>query len=89
MFQGRTKGFDVIKALSATSVRDFEGAISMVSYGFEEIENFYAKSSCREMVGKVKIPLLFIQVCCVLLCSLVADLNECLYQIAFSMIFNS
>ena len=50
----------------STSVRDFEKAISMVSYGFDEIEDFYAKSSTRDMIGKVKIPLLFIQVffCC-------------------------
>ncbi|XP_006353768.1 uncharacterized protein [Solanum tuberosum] len=61
LFQGRGKGFDVENALLATSVRDFEKAISMVSYGFNAIENFYAKSSTRDVVGKVKIPLLFIQ----------------------------
>lgn len=61
LFQGRAKGFNVEKALLSTSVRDFEKAISMVSYGFDEIEDFYAKSSTRDMVGKVKIPLLFIQ----------------------------
>ncbi|CAN4084642.1 unnamed protein product [Withania somnifera] len=61
LFQGRGKGFDVENALLATSVRDFEKAISMVSYGFNSIEDFYAKSSTRDAVGKVKIPLLFIQ----------------------------
>ncbi|TMW99052.1 hypothetical protein EJD97_003122 [Solanum chilense] len=61
LFQGRGKGFDVENALLATSVRDFEKAISMVSYGFNAIEDFYAKSSTRDVVGKVKIPLLFIQ----------------------------
>lgn len=49
-------------ALVSKSVRDFEKAISMVSYGFEEIEDFYSKSSTRGMVGNVKIPVLFIQV---------------------------
>lgn len=34
----------------------------MVSYGFEEIEDFYAQSSTRSVVGNVKIPVLFIQV---------------------------
>lgn len=34
----------------------------MVSYGFEEIEDFYLKSSTRGVVGNVKIPVLFIQV---------------------------
>lgn len=62
MFQGRAKGFDVEKALLSKSVRDFEEAISMVSYGFDEIGDFYSKSSTRDMVGNVKIPVLFIQV---------------------------
>lgn len=62
LFQGHGRGFDVENALFATSVRDFEKAISMVSYGFNSIEDFYAKSSTRDVVGKVKIPLLFIQV---------------------------
>uniref|UniRef100_A0A6P3Z3C9 uncharacterized protein LOC107406661 isoform X1 n=2 Tax=Ziziphus jujuba TaxID=326968 RepID=A0A6P3Z3C9_ZIZJJ len=61
LFQGRAKGFDVEKALSAKSVRDFEKAISMVSHGFEAVEDFYSKSSTRSMVGNVKIPVLFIQ----------------------------
>ncbi|XP_068463708.1 uncharacterized protein [Phaseolus vulgaris] len=61
LFQGKTKGFDVEKALSAKSVRDFEEAISMISYGFEAIEDFYSKSSTRNMIRDVKIPVLFIQ----------------------------
>ncbi|XP_031283335.1 uncharacterized protein LOC116142018 [Pistacia vera] len=61
LFQGRAKGFDVEKALLAKSVRDFEQAISMVSYGFEAIEDFYSESSTRSMAGNVKIPVLFIQ----------------------------
>ncbi|KAK6131703.1 hypothetical protein DH2020_034500 [Rehmannia glutinosa] len=61
LFQGRGKGFDVEKALSASSVRDFERAISMVSYGFDTIEEFYAKSSTQDVVGRVKVPVLFIQ----------------------------
>lgn len=50
------------KALSAKSVRDFDKAISMVSYGFEAIEDFYSKCSSRCLVGKVKIPVLYMQV---------------------------
>ncbi|KAG6428532.1 hypothetical protein SASPL_112784 [Salvia splendens] len=61
LFQGRSKGFDVEKALSASSVRDFERAISMVSYGYDTIEDFYAKSSTRDVIDKVKVPVLFIQ----------------------------
>ncbi|KAK1280160.1 hypothetical protein QJS04_geneDACA004846 [Acorus gramineus] len=61
LFQGKAKGFDVSKALSATSLREFEKAISMVSYGFEAIEDFYAKSSSGKLVTRVKIPVLFLQ----------------------------
>ncbi|KAI3838546.1 hypothetical protein MKW92_014480 [Papaver armeniacum] len=52
LFQGRAKKFDVEKALAATSLRDFDQAISMVSCGYEEIEEFYSKSSTRESVDK-------------------------------------
>ncbi|OVA08303.1 CAAX amino terminal protease [Macleaya cordata] len=61
LFQGRAKGFNVEKALSAKTLRDFDQAISMVSYGYEAIEDFYSKSSTRELVDNVKIPVLFIQ----------------------------
>ncbi|XP_010261719.1 PREDICTED: uncharacterized protein LOC104600473 isoform X2 [Nelumbo nucifera] len=61
LFYGRAKGFNVEKALSAKSLRDFESAISIVSYGFESTEEFYAKASTRQLVGNVKVPLLFIQ----------------------------
>ncbi|XP_076909559.1 uncharacterized protein LOC143566863 [Bidens hawaiensis] len=61
LFLGRSKGFDVEKALQAKSLKDFEEAISMVSYGFDSIEEFYASSSTTDVVGNVKIPLLFVQ----------------------------
>ncbi|KAK9149272.1 hypothetical protein Scep_008029 [Stephania cephalantha] len=57
LFQGRAKGFNVDKALSATSLRDFEKEISMVSHGFNDIEDFYSKSSTRELIDNVKIPI--------------------------------
>ncbi|ERN05508.1 uncharacterized protein LOC18433688 [Amborella trichopoda] len=61
LFLGRTKRFDVAEGLSATSLRDFEKAISMVSYGYNTVEEFYLKSSTRESVGSLKIPVIFIQ----------------------------
>ncbi|KAJ0698721.1 putative alcohol O-acetyltransferase [Helianthus annuus] len=61
LFMGPSKRFDVEKALQAKSLKDFEEAISMVSYGFDSIEEFYVSSSTRDVVGNVKIPLLFIQ----------------------------
>ncbi|XP_019057821.1 PREDICTED: uncharacterized protein LOC104811288 [Tarenaya hassleriana] len=61
LFQGRAKGFDVGKALTSKSIRDFEKAISMVTYGFDSVEEFYSKCSTRSVIGEVKIPVLFIQ----------------------------
>lgn len=76
LFQGRSKGFDIEKALQAKSLQEFEEAISMVSYGFDSIQEFYVNSSTRDVVGKVKIPLLFIQVKYVIhLTTSVIDLN--------------
>ncbi|GKC20895.1 hypothetical protein Tco_1023045 [Tanacetum coccineum] len=48
-------------ALQAESLKDFKEAISMVSYGFNTLEEFHLSSSMRDVVANVKIPLLFIQ----------------------------
>ncbi|CAD5173532.1 unnamed protein product [Musa acuminata subsp. malaccensis] len=61
LFQGKAKGFDVGRALSAKSVREFDGAISMVSHGYHTIEDFYSKISTRKLIGNLKIPVLFVQ----------------------------
>lgn len=63
IFQGKDKRFDVAKALSATTVREFEEAISMISYGYESIKDFYVRCNVRNSASKVRTPLLFIQVC--------------------------
>lgn len=47
----------------------------MVSYGFEAIEDFYSESSTRNLIGDVKIPVLFIQVCDSLPFSVVSPQN--------------
>lgn len=62
LFQGKDKDFNVQKALSSDCLRDFDGAISMVSYGFSTVDDFYAESSTRLSISHVKIPVLFIQV---------------------------
>ncbi|KAJ8486079.1 hypothetical protein OPV22_018564 [Ensete ventricosum] len=61
LFLGKAKGFDVGRALSAKSARDFDEAISMVSHGYHTIEDFYSKISTRKLIGNLKIPVLFIQ----------------------------
>ncbi|KAF8695380.1 hypothetical protein HU200_037613 [Digitaria exilis] len=47
LFQGKAKDFNVQKALSARSLRDFDGAISMVSHGFDTLDDFYSENSTR------------------------------------------
>lgn len=61
LFQGKDKDFDVQKALSANCLRDFDGAISMISHGFATVDDFYSENSMRLSVARVKIPVLFIQ----------------------------
>lgn len=43
-------------------MRDFDKALSMVANGFESLEDFYANCATRDVIGEVKIPVLFIQV---------------------------
>ncbi|KFK33841.1 hypothetical protein AALP_AA5G066800 [Arabis alpina] len=61
IFQGRAKAFDVGKALSSKSLRDFDKALSMVTNGFESLEDFYSSCATRDLIGEVKVPVLFIQ----------------------------
>ncbi|GJZ42238.1 sister chromatid cohesion protein PDS5-like protein isoform X1 [Tanacetum coccineum] len=51
----------VKKHNEAKSLKDFEEAISMVSYGFNTLEEFHVSSGTRDVVSNVKIPLLLIQ----------------------------
>ncbi|URE14499.1 Abhydrolase domain containing, partial [Musa troglodytarum] len=67
LFQGKAKNFDVGKALSTKSVRDFDGAISIISHGHDTIEDFYSKTSTRQSIHSLKIPVLFIQACAILM----------------------
>lgn len=46
----------------AESVHDFESFISMVSYGFQTIEDFYSACSTHNAVKDIRVPVLFIQV---------------------------
>ncbi|CAM6129107.1 unnamed protein product [Calypogeia fissa] len=60
LFQGEKRGFDVSGALAATSVRDFDQAISRVVHGYTTVEDFYDNTSSGETLGGVRIPLLCI-----------------------------
>jgi predicted alpha/beta-fold hydrolase len=61
VFEGRKNQFDARKGLSATTVREFDKAISMVSNGFGDIHAFYEYSSSRSWIDNIEVPLLCIQ----------------------------
>ncbi|KAL9266834.1 Embryogenesis-associated protein EMB8-like protein [Drosera capensis] len=60
LFHGRKMGFDVDKAISAKSLCDFDKSISMISYGFDTLEDFYSNASTSTVIRELKIPVLFI-----------------------------
>lgn len=62
LFAGEKKGYEVSRALRAKTVREFDTAMSRVSYGFETLEEFYAAASSASKVSNVQVPLLCIQV---------------------------
>ncbi|CAM6008624.1 unnamed protein product [Sphagnum balticum] len=61
LFVGGKSGFDVERGLAATSLREFETAISRVAYGFETLDNFYANASSASVIEDIQVPLLCIQ----------------------------
>jgi predicted alpha/beta-fold hydrolase len=61
LFVGGKSGFDVERGLAATSLREFETAISSVAYGFETLDNFYANASSASVIEDIQVPLLCIQ----------------------------
>ncbi|KAI5073557.1 hypothetical protein GOP47_0011570 [Adiantum capillus-veneris] len=61
VFEGKGRYFNVQKGLSAKTVRDFDEAISMVSRGYNNIQEFYKDSSFKSWIAKVKVPIFCIQ----------------------------
>jgi hypothetical protein len=60
LFQGEKRGFDLNRALAATSVREFDEAISRVVHGYKTVNDFYSDNSSEAAVEGVRIPLLCI-----------------------------
>ena len=46
---------------SAMTVRDFDEAVTRVTFGFPSVDAYYDASSSRRLIGKVKVPLLVVQ----------------------------
>ena len=46
---------------SAKTVRDFDEAVTRVTFGFPSVDAYYDASSSRRLIGNVKVPLLVVQ----------------------------
>ena len=55
------KAYDPDRALTAKTIRDFDDAITRISFGWPSVDEYYAKSSSSLSIPDVKIPLLVIQ----------------------------
>lgn len=61
LWEGAAAPFDPARAAAATTIRDFDDAITRVSFGFASVDEYYARASSASVVGKVRIPLLCLQ----------------------------
>eukprot|EP00898_Chlorokybus_atmophyticus_P005391 jgi/Chlat1/5853/Chrsp4S06235 len=61
LWQGVTGDFDVQKALTCRSIRDFDDAITRVSFGYSSVAEYYADSSSKHAIPNIRIPLLCLQ----------------------------
>lgn len=55
------KSYDPEKALRAKTIRDFDDAITRISFGWDSVDNYYAGSSSSLSIPNVKVPCLVIQ----------------------------
>ena len=54
-------GYDKKLVASAMTVRDFDEAVTRVTFGFPSVDAYYDASSSRRLIGDVKVPLLVVQ----------------------------
>lgn len=53
--------YDPERALNAKTIRDFDDAITRISFGWDSVDQYYAQSSSSLSVPFVKVPLLVVQ----------------------------
>ena len=53
--------YDRTRVESAKTVRDFDEAVTRVTFGFPSVDAYYDASSSRRLIGNVKVPLLVVQ----------------------------
>ena len=54
-------GYDRALVENARTVRDFDEAVTRVTFGFPSVDAYYDASSSRRLIGDVRVPLLVIQ----------------------------
>ena len=54
-------GYDRNLVENARTVRDFDEAVTRVTFGFPSVDAYYDASSSRRLIGDVRVPLLVIQ----------------------------
>ena len=53
--------FDPARAAAAATIRDFDDAVTRVSFGFASVDAYYAASSSARAIPRVRVPLLCLQ----------------------------
>ncbi|XP_038875981.1 embryogenesis-associated protein EMB8 [Benincasa hispida] len=61
LFNDMPGEFNIRLAANAKTVRDYDNALTRVSFGFNSVDEYYSKSSSSKFIKDVKIPLLCIQ----------------------------
>ncbi|XP_022159893.1 embryogenesis-associated protein EMB8 [Momordica charantia] len=61
LFSDMPGEFNIPLAANARTVRDYDDALTRVSFGFNSVDEYYSKSSSSKFIKDVKIPLLCIQ----------------------------
>ncbi|KAH7282286.1 hypothetical protein KP509_35G023600 [Ceratopteris richardii] len=61
LFEGIGGEYDIRKAATARSVRDFDDGLTRVSFGYKSVDDYYRDASSSRSIKDVKIPLLCIQ----------------------------
>ncbi|XP_022949852.1 embryogenesis-associated protein EMB8-like [Cucurbita moschata] len=61
LFNDMPGEFNIPLAANARTVREYDDALTRVSFGFNSVDEYYSKSSSSKFIKDVKIPLLCIQ----------------------------
>ncbi|PWA94270.1 esterase/lipase/thioesterase family protein [Artemisia annua] len=64
LFEEMSDEYNIPAAASCKTIREFDEALTRVSFGFKSVDDYYTKSGSAESIKHVRKPLLCIQVIC-------------------------